>query len=125
MSANLTFSNANKMQTFSFGEAASMVAVSRELNVSNSNAAHILTALGFDPNFNNAEPIQVWEFDAAINRFFKSDIAEVIDGEKPSVRQGNIIDCGRREGYLTDRIEVCRIMTEEAINKGATHVCFL
>ncbi len=129
MSANLCFVNKHIIETKTFENGESVrfspqIELNTELNVSNSNASTILAALGFNPNFECAPDIQVREFEAALNRFISSEISGLIDGGKSLTQSGNVIDCGRRAGYVGEKIQIMLKMTEAAILKGATHVYF-
>jgi hypothetical protein len=94
-------------------------------NVGNDNASHILSAMGFDPNFNISPPIDINEFIKGAELFLSSGLAEFIDQRKPMVRDGNWIDGGRREGYLKEKIPLILEMARIAKNMGATHAYFM
>lgn len=133
MSVSLYFSNHHKMekeifdgQEFSYP---SMVRLEAEtLNVTGSNGFAIICALGLaEFNCNDCagtHQIPVRELWAACGRFLTSEMAEVIDGGTPDVKENNFILCGRREGYFTDRINQMKEECEAAMALNATHAYF-
>ena len=126
MSASLCFSNANKTHTVNFStgpeEMPTGVRLDEkfEFNVGNANARDICSALGFSRNFEEIS-FEVSDLQGACERFLNSEIASLIDGEREPEQFGNVIKCGRRAGYLTEKVEAILEATIEATRLGATH----
>lgn len=113
MSATLTFFNARKNQ----------IVGSDDFNVSNSNAAAILAALGL-PLDSDAPPIEIIEFENSLCRFIDSDMRHFVDRGTETFQKDNWIFCGRREGYLIEKISLALDMTRHARLNGATCAYF-
>lgn len=82
-----------------------------------------MSALGIDLNRNNRGYVTAL-FDAC-KRFLTSELAEVIDGGTPVVRIGNVISCGRDEGYIEERVKQIQSLCAEAIAAGAVWFFFV
>jgi hypothetical protein len=95
-------------------------AIFTDVNMSNSNTRLVLTALGFDSEFENTGAIEGQEFLGACERYLTSGIADILDnGREASMVGGGeaallthldavgcaIIDCGVRPGYITNRVK--------------------
>lgn len=140
MSASLYFSNHHKNTTYVHDGVAyncpERVKPEDELNMANGNARHFLSALGLDPDFEEAPQIQVREFEAACRRYLSSELGALIDQGTPTVEsRGGVVEgidcgkalvihCGRREGYLEEKVALALRLCADAIPKGATHVYF-
>ncbi len=104
-----------------------------EVNMSNANARVVLAALGFNPDFDGSEnndgglePVQVREMWAACVRFQTSpDAAAVMDGGMKVVHNGRVMDCGRRPGYITERVGQMRAALEYSMEHGAKVAYFV
>lgn len=115
MSASLHFSNDNP---------GSYVRTDEELNMSNSNASAVLSALGLDSNFWDAPAKPIEELEQAISFYLNSEIASFLDRGTASTAKGSWIDCGRREGYITEKVKIAEQCVKEAKGKGATKYYF-
>jgi len=113
MSATLTFFDSKKNRTVG----------NDDFNVSNSNAAAILASLGL-PLDCDSPPIEIIEFEKSLCRFLDSEIPSIVDCGKDAVQNSNWIDCGRREGYLTEKITLALELTRKARMNGATCAYF-
>jgi hypothetical protein len=120
MSASLHFSNDNSD---------SYIRTDEELNMSNSNAMAVLSALGLDSNFWDAPAAPIQELSKAIELYLASEIASVIDNGTETLIKSNqngatMIYCGRREGYITEKVLIAQQCVKEALGKGATKYYF-
>jgi hypothetical protein len=119
MSASLTFVT----------DAGRLVLTDGDLNLSNSNAMALLSALGFDCRFEEAPAMAVEEFEQGLRLFRDSEIARYVDGGVPtkdSVLAGGArwIDCGRAEGYFANKVAMAQQLVTEAKGKGAVKCYF-
>jgi hypothetical protein len=120
MSASLHFSNNNSD---------SYIRTDEELNMSNSNAMAVLSALGLDADFWDAPAKPIEELEQAISFYLNSEIASLVDGGTDTLIQSNpnsatMIFCGRREGYITEKVKIAEQCVKEAKGKGATKYYF-
>ena len=120
MSASLHFSNDNP---------GSYVRTDEELNMSNSNAAAVLSALGLDADFWDAPAKPIEELEQAISFYLNSEIASFLDrGTDTLVHSSEggatMINYGRREGYITEKVKIAEQCVKEAKGKGATKYYF-
>lgn len=74
-----------------------------QLNVSNGNAAQLLELLGLPRECEGTEPAEGFLGRVLLAQALLST-ATVDDLGFPEVRQGNWIDCGRRPGYLAEKL---------------------
>jgi hypothetical protein len=100
----------------------------RDCNMSNSNARAVLSALGLPTSFEE-ETMLPQELYAACERYLTSEIAEVIDHGTDSYEDSapgscTMIMCGRRPGYLTDRVTQIKKLCAEAMLAGAIRCYF-
>lgn len=97
----------------------------RDCNMSNTNARAVLSALGLNNDFENADAMLPQELWAACNRFLASDLPAFVDSGLP-VRQlsSNVVDLGRRPDYITERAEQIRDLCAQAMLAGATRCYF-
>lgn len=95
-----------------------------ELNFSNSNASDICAALGMETDFNNAAPTTIEDFRKKCESFLSGDLKHFIDKKIESKKDGNWMDCGRREGYLKEKIELLLSSCLYAHLQGAKLVYF-
>lgn len=125
MSANLLFIDRHVLVSPSLTGTPHPLAVdlgeSGEFNVSNSNAKALLSALGYEYTQSGSEDIPIRELWAACERFLKSDLATILDGGTRPKVLGNWTTCGRRDGYLTEKITTIKTLCEVAIQLNATH----
>jgi hypothetical protein len=119
MSASLYFKTANDGY------------INSGLNMANSNASAFLAALGLDPNFWESDPAPISELADAIRLFNP----EFVDGGTETVESQEqnsfgqpvgpkMIQCGRRPGYMTEKVELARQAVDRALARGATHFYF-
>ena len=96
-----------------------------DINVSEWNAGLILSALRVDHHYKAG----VSSIDEFINRgrnWLRENIGKTDAGELSSVdnepSKATFIHCGRREGYLNERLHSLVVMAEKAKSQGATHI---
>jgi len=114
MSANLNFFDQKKNRLVRVGE----------FNVTNDNASLILAAIGLNPDYDHFAGTEIIEFETSLCQYLDSDIAQFVDCGRDSVNHGNVMDCGRREGYLTEKVTLALDYTRKARMRGATHAYF-
>ena len=91
------------------------------VNVTNCNAADILAALGLNPDpYGPAITLEVFEAECAT--FLRIAAGTEADVARPESKQGNWTDCGRRAGYLSDRIRALGELSKVGLAAGATHM---
>lgn len=108
-----------------------------DVNMSNSNARFVLAALGLNPNFDGSDPTQKQsdalspdEFQTTLERYLTSEINTLVDlGQPVRLVAGDdggcqIYDMGRRDGYVTDKVEAMLQTTKKATLMGATKCYF-
>ena len=93
-----------------------------EFNVSNSNAASILASLGLEPNFWDAPPYSLEQVEAECVTFLRIASGTEADAQVSARQTGNAIHCGRREGYMTDRVTQLLEVVRYGLEHGATHL---
>lgn len=71
-----------------------------QVNMSNLNAREILPLLGLDAE----DECGSKDGQDMLGRILMAQAAGVADAGRPAVQTGNIIDCGRSEGYFDDRL---------------------
>lgn len=90
-----------------------------EINVSNSNAAELLDVLGIavgeDFSDRCAGSLPGEDF---LGRVLIALAVAPADAGVPAVRDGNVISCGRSEGYVQDRLGSLREVAEHAAARG-------
>lgn len=99
------------------------------MNFSESNIAHFLSCLGFNPRYYDQPPIALGEFLNACNLYLSSEMESVVDTGKDTVtvkgeKGCTMIHGGRPEGYVRDRVSRLLPFVQLAVNQGATHVYF-
>ena len=99
------------------------------LNVGNSNARDILANLGLNPHFEAEGVYPLEQFEAECSTFLRIAAGGDADAAKParaldgrSLMESRVIDCGRREGYLSVRISKLGVMSAAALAAGFTHM---
>ncbi|MFI8769585.1 hypothetical protein ACIGN6_32400 [Streptomyces sp. NPDC053792] len=78
------------------------------VNMANSNAARVLGVLGYGELAGEAEA------DDFLGRVLVGLALTPVDAGRPAAAEGNFIDCGRRAGYIQERLEELRGLAEEA-----------
>lgn len=118
MGASLNFINKNAHDK--------TIPIDTELSFTYSNCNAILHALGYEGLDEEGclFDLDVQELAAACLRFVNSEMPQLVDNGIEPTQQGNVIHCGRREGYLLNRVTTMSIACEEARSKGATHAYF-
>ena len=78
-----------------------------EINVSNTNARLLLESLGFSTLDEDGSLDLCGSADGSdlLGRVLMAQALVPTDAGVPAVREGNIIDCGRHEGYMDERFE--------------------
>jgi hypothetical protein len=117
MSATLLFSNDDNAPVRDWDR-------DHDINLSNGNACAVLTALGFEFRDGYAE-FTLAELQEACRLYRTSNISEFVDTGKPLKIQGNVIDCGRGRGYITERVRQIEVHCIRAAERGATRCCFV
>lgn len=119
MSANLTITSDKGQTLVNLPE-------EMEVSLSNRNAHDVLTILGFsgldEEGFSSILSVQ--EMWAACNRYLTSEMGEFVDRGKETVQVGNVIDCGRQEGYFQIRIDAIQRALEWSMNHGGKFCYF-
>lgn len=89
-----------------------------QINMANGNAAMVLEALGYE--YDNCGAVDSADLVRRCIKFLNT--AEIDRGETPSESQEpgkcRVINCGRREGYLQEKITLIRDLALEASRKG-------
>lgn len=88
-----------------------------EINVSNVNARLLLGSLGYavdDDLYGEAAGSDL------LGRVLLAQALTPADAGVPPVRQGNVTDCGRHEGYLDERFAQLRALAQWAADNAAT-----
>lgn len=100
-------------------------AIDSGINMSNGNFVAVANALGIQFDW-DMPPMDIHKFIDAMNRYLKSEIDKYVDnGVEPTRDEsGNVMDCGRREGYITERVVQVLNVTIHAQLKGAHEVYF-
>jgi hypothetical protein len=95
-----------------------------ELNVNNDNGADLLLAIGLDPIVEQW-PMLIDAFSAlltaALRRHLdrKSPSLGAVVDQRPG--QMTVIHCGRREGYIEEKLGELAILVQRSRSAGATH----
>lgn len=91
------------------------------INVSNSNFSAIMNALGLDSQ-QGCGQLPLVEFKEALQRYLSSDIKEYVDGGLRPVKEkgtgATFIFCGRREGYITEKVQRLLVAIQIAESNG-------
>ena len=94
-----------------------------DINVSNGNACDILVALGLSPREQGGE-LRIDEFINRCRNWLRANIGKPGREIEPSVDaepgRATFIDCGRREGYLNEKLHALAVMAERGREQGAT-----
>jgi len=93
-----------------------------EFNVSNSNAADILASLGLEPAFECASPYLLEQVEAECVTFLRIAAGTEVDQQVNSRQVGNLIHCGRREGYTSHRVTQLLEVVRLGLTHGGTHL---
>lgn len=97
-----------------------------EVDCSNANAADLLLALGWDCDPANSEPLPIDAFanlvTAALRRHLdhRSPETEPVTVAEPG--RMTLIHCGRRPGYIEERLSDLAQLTQRSRSTGATHI---
>lgn len=83
------------------------------VNVSNTNASHLLATLGFDPFELDGDTTGE---DMLGRVLIAQATAEPDDGVEPEGKR--IVDCGRRPGYTGDKLDLLRCLAQETQDAG-------
>ena len=97
----------------------------REFSLSNANAADVLDALGIEGSFSERPwPIQCFRTLLIVARRKRlghaSPTIPVTETRKPGTML--VIDCGRPEGYIEQKLARVSDLVNEGVEIGATHV---
>ena len=96
------------------------------LNVSESNACAVLASLGLNPCFNEAEPVSLELFEAECATFLRIASGSEVDASiNPRTKKSGgavWVDCARREGYLSERINQLLVLARVGFAAGCTHM---
>ena len=97
----------------------------REFSLSNANAADVLDALGIENSFSERPwPIQCFRTLLIVARRKRlghaSPAIPVTETRKPGTML--VIDCGRAEGYIEQKLAKLSDLVNEGVEIGATHV---
>jgi hypothetical protein len=95
-----------------------------EVNMSNRNAADVLAALGHCLDCDNTQTFTLQGLWADCNAYLTSELALVSDMSLATVQDGNTIECGRREGYVTERIKQIKATLEWAMLNSQGAFCY-
>lgn len=104
-----------------------LIAMDTEVSMTYSNTMSVLAPLGYQLDGDGCLfDLPVEELAKACDLFLASELPTLVDnGTLPEVEQGEagatIIHCGRREGYIVEKVKLIKIACEEARSKGATH----
>ncbi|MEU3708368.1 hypothetical protein AB0E82_39530 [Streptomyces anulatus] len=78
------------------------------VNMANANAARVLGALGY------AEPCGVDDAESFLGRVLIALAVDPVDAGRPATAKGRLIDCGRPQGYVQERLGELRALAEFA-----------
>lgn len=92
--------------------------------MSNSNTRMVLSALGFSPDFEDEPGFSIDEFEKAVDLYLTSELGTLIDNGVELVQRGNVVDCGRRSGYITEKVQEMKPLIAQAREKGLDYVYF-
>jgi hypothetical protein len=97
----------------------------RELSLSNANAADVLDALGIEDSFSERPwPIPCFRALLIVARRkhlgHASQALPVTETQEPGKML--VIDCGRAEGYIEQKLAKLSDLVNEGVEIGATHV---
>ena len=91
------------------------VEVTPEVNVSNVNAVQILDVLGILVGESFSDRCSgIMSAEDFLGRVLIADAVQLEDAGVPAVQTGNLVECGREEGYLNARISELRPVAEYA-----------
>lgn len=97
------------------------------INMTESNVMAVLTALGFNSDLEGPLP-SPQEFWAACERYLTSDIACLVDSGAEAVEirtnGATIVECGRRPGYITEKVTLLRDRLASAMLLGCDRCYF-
>lgn len=130
MSYSLYFANHHDTRLVSFEDGSSfnvpeLVREDLELNMGGRNTYAVLAALGFEIQDGGSDQIQIRELWAASVRYLDSDMASLVDnGFRARNLSNNFIECGMREGYVTEKVNLIKSYCELAMQANATHAYF-
>ncbi len=96
-----------------------------EINVSNANGADLLLAIGLDP-YADYSPMPIDAFSAIVT----AALRRRLDQRSPELETGidqqpgrmTIINCGRREGYIEERLGKLAALVQQSRAADATHI---
>lgn len=90
-----------------------------EVNVSNVNAATLLDVLGIQVGAEFEDRCcGVMPADEFLGRVLVARALNPADAGVPVIQVGNVVDCGRAEGYVDERLEQLQSVAEFATSKG-------
>jgi len=96
-----------------------------ELNVSNANGDDLLVALGFAPNL-SCPPVAIASFAARVTNALRQrlgkrspELQTIVDNDPGAII---VIYCGRREGYLEERLGDLAALVQRSRVADATHL---
>jgi hypothetical protein len=98
----------------------------REFSLSNANAADVLDALGIEGSFSERPwPLQRFRTLLIVARrkrlgHASSPVIPVTEMRKPGTML--VIDCGRADGYIEQKLAQLSDLVNEGVEIGATHV---
>ncbi len=97
----------------------------REVNLSNANAADVLDALGIEDSFSERPwPIHCFRALLIVARRKRLGHASAAIPVTETQESGKMlmIDCGRAEGYIEQKLALLSDLVNEGVEIGATHV---
>lgn len=89
-----------------------------EMNVSNANARLVLDALGYGDALRDEDLTGQASGEDFLGRVLTAVAVAHADVGIPAHQMGRVIECGRPEGYLDDRLDTLRTVAEAAIASG-------
>jgi hypothetical protein len=96
-----------------------------ELNVSNANGADLLVSLGFTPDV-SYPPVAIASFAALVTHALRRRLAkrspelDTIIDHLPGAM--TVVHCGRREGYIEERLGDLAVLVQRSLAAEATHL---
>ncbi|MEV7581562.1 hypothetical protein [Streptomyces erythrochromogenes] len=85
---------------------------SEEVNMANANAARVLGVLGYDELAGDAE---AGDF---LGRVLVALALVPVDAGRPATAEGRFVVCGRRAGYIQERLEELHELAEGACGRS-------
>lgn len=91
-----------------------------------SNTRDVLAALGYEFGDDCVSAmLTLTDLWSSCNLYLSSDLPELVDQERETVVSGNVVACGRPEGYVTGRVIQIRNALEHAmLNLPKAKFCY-